>query len=119
MLGARTIIENVKYKEYKEINIGINYVEFENGQKAYVYFEDDYYANCNEEFYSTLEEAMVIFRVEDDSLKEQKEKQINENIKFYRKIRDQAQKQRRFRTVEGAQWNIDRCMDELQQLQKK
>ena len=46
------------------------------------------------------------------------EQQINESIKIYRKIRDKAQKERRFRTVEGAQWNIDRCMDELHQLQK-
>jgi len=44
--------------------------------------------------------------------------QINESIKFYRKIRDKAQKQRRFRTVEGAQWNINRCMDELYELEK-
>ncbi len=46
------------------------------------------------------------------------EQQINDNIKFYQQVRDKAQKERRFRTVEGAQWNIDRCMDELQQLQK-
>lgn len=35
-----------------------------------------------------------------------------------RKLRDKAQKDRRFRTVEGAQWNIDRCMDELYKIQK-
>ena len=46
------------------------------------------------------------------------EEQINENIKFYIKIRDKAQKERRFQTVEGAQWNINRCMDELYELQK-
>ena len=38
---------------------------------------------------------------------------INEDIKFYTQIRDKAQKERRFRTVDGAQWNIDRCRDEL------
>ena len=46
------------------------------------------------------------------------EEQINESLKFYVKIRDKAQKDRRFRTVEGAQWNIDKCMDELSKLQK-
>jgi len=46
------------------------------------------------------------------------EEQINESLKFYMKIRDKAQKGRRFRTVEGAQWNIDKCMDELYKLQK-
>ncbi len=46
------------------------------------------------------------------------EQQINDNIKFYQQVRDKAQKERRFRTVEGAQWNIDRCMDELHKLQK-
>jgi hypothetical protein len=46
------------------------------------------------------------------------EEKINENIKYYRKIRDKAQKDRRFRTVEGAQWNIDNCMDELYKLKK-
>jgi len=43
---------------------------------------------------------------------------INEDIKFYTQIRDKAQKERRFRTVEGAQWNIDRCMDKLRELEK-
>jgi len=38
---------------------------------------------------------------------------INLDIQFYTAIRDRAQKERRFRTVEGAQWNIDRCRDEL------
>ena len=46
------------------------------------------------------------------------EEQINESLKFYMKIRDKAQKDRRFRTVEGAQWNIDNCMDELYKLKK-
>jgi len=46
------------------------------------------------------------------------EEQINESLKFYREIRDKAQKEGRFQTVEGAQWNIDRCMDELYELQK-
>ena len=46
------------------------------------------------------------------------EEQINESLKFYIEIRDKAQKGRRFRTVEGAQWNIDKCMDELYKLQK-
>ena len=46
------------------------------------------------------------------------EEQINESLKFYMKIRDKAQKDRRFRTVEGAQWNIDNCMDELHKLKK-
>ena len=46
------------------------------------------------------------------------EKKINEDIKYYIQIRDKAQKDRRFRTVEGAQWNIDKCMDELYKLQK-
>ena len=39
--------------------------------------------------------------------------EITESIKYYITIRDRAQKERRFRTVEGAQWNIDRCRDEL------
>ena len=46
------------------------------------------------------------------------EEKINEDLEYYRKIRDKAQKDRRFRTVEGAQWNIDKCMDELSKLQK-
>ena len=41
------------------------------------------------------------------------EEEINADIKFYTKIRDKAQKERKFRTVEGAQWNIDNCMDQL------
>ena len=41
---------------------------------------------------------------------------INEDIKFYTQIRDKAQKERRFRTVDGAQSNIDRCRDELRKL---
>lgn len=41
---------------------------------------------------------------------------INEDIEFYTQIRDKAQKERRFRTVDGAQWNIDRCRDELRKL---
>ena len=40
--------------------------------------------------------------------------EITESIKYYITIRDRAQKERRFRTVEGAQWNIDRCRDQLQ-----
>ncbi len=39
--------------------------------------------------------------------------EITESIKYYITIRDRAQKERRFRTVDGAQWNIDRCRDEL------
>ena len=39
--------------------------------------------------------------------------EITESIKYYITIRDRAQKERRFRTVEGAQWNIDRCRDQL------
>ena len=46
------------------------------------------------------------------------EEEINKSLKFYTEIRDRAQKDRRFRTVEGAQWNIDKCMDELHKLQK-
>lgn len=46
------------------------------------------------------------------------ETEINESLKYYMEIRDRAQKDRRFRTVEGAQWNIDKCMDELKKLQK-
>ena len=42
--------------------------------------------------------------------------QINEDIKYYTQVRTKAQKERRFRTVEGAQWNIDRCMDELKRV---
>ena len=42
--------------------------------------------------------------------------EITESIKYYITIRDRAQKERRFRTVEGAQWNIDRCYDELRKL---
>jgi len=41
---------------------------------------------------------------------------INEDIKYYTQVRNKAQKERRFRTVEGAQWNIDRCMDELKRV---
>ena len=51
-------------------------------------------------------------------INERTAEKINEDIKYYRKLRDKAQKDRRFRTVEGAQWNIDRCMDELHKLQK-
>ena len=46
------------------------------------------------------------------------EEEINKSLKFYTEIRDRAQKDRRFRTVEGAQWNIDNCMDELHKLKK-
>ena len=42
--------------------------------------------------------------------------EITESIKYYITIRDRAQKERRFRTVDGAQSNIDRCRDELRKL---
>ncbi|MBT5539895.1 MAG: hypothetical protein HOK29_13280 [Candidatus Marinimicrobia bacterium] len=41
------------------------------------------------------------------------EEEINEDIKYYISIRNKAHTERRFRTAEGAQWNIDRCMDQL------
>ena len=43
---------------------------------------------------------------------------INEDIKYFKKLRDKAQEDRKFRTLEGALWNIDKCMDELHKLQK-
>jgi len=46
------------------------------------------------------------------------EEKINEDIKYYIQLRDKAQRDRRFRTVEGAQWNIDKCMDELNKFKK-
>ena len=46
------------------------------------------------------------------------EEEINADMKYYTKIRDKAQKERKFRTVEGAQWNIDNCMDQLIKLRR-
>ncbi len=46
------------------------------------------------------------------------EEQIEADIKYYQQLRDAAQKERRFRTVEGAQQNIDRCRDKLYELKK-
>jgi len=45
--------------------------------------------------------------------------EIKKNMEFYTAIRDKAQKERRFRTVEGAQWNIDNCIDKLRELESK
>jgi len=42
--------------------------------------------------------------------------EIRNSIDYYIAVRDRAQKERRLRTVEGAQWNIDRCYDELNKL---
>ena len=41
---------------------------------------------------------------------------INEDIKYYIEVRTKAEKERKFRTVEGAQWSIDKCMNELRKI---
>ena len=45
--------------------------------------------------------------------------QLNEDIKYYQQVRDNAQKEGRFRTVEGAQQNIDRCRDKLYSMKEQ
>ena len=44
--------------------------------------------------------------------------ELEESLKYYQEIRDRAVKERRFRTVEGAQENIDRTHDKIYKLKE-
>ena len=44
------------------------------------------------------------------------EEQLYAEIAYYTALRKKYQKERRFRSVEGAQQNIDRCYDEIGKL---
>ena len=59
MIAKRIYIENQKYKEYENINVGIDYVEWDDGKDGYIYFEEDYQGNRAEVFYKTLDAALV------------------------------------------------------------
>ena len=45
--------------------------------------------------------------------------ELEADLKYYREIYKRAKAERRFRTVDGAQWNIDRTMDEIYKLKEK
>jgi len=59
MANKRVFIENQKYKEFYENCIGIDYVEWENGDTGYIYFEEHSCGNRAEVFYKKMDDAMV------------------------------------------------------------
>lgn len=59
MKAKRIYIENQKYKEFHNTNVGIDYVRWENDDTGYIYFEEDTSGNRAEVFYKTLEAALV------------------------------------------------------------
>lgn len=52
----RTHVENVVYKELRDMNVGIDYVEWIDGSNGYIYFEERY-GNHAEDYHATLDEA--------------------------------------------------------------
>ncbi len=66
MKSKRVFIENQKYKEFVGTNVGIDYVEWENEDVGYIYFEEDESGNRAEVFYKTLDEALIEFDGSDD-----------------------------------------------------
>lgn len=59
MKSKRTVIENQRYKEFHENCVGIDYMEWENGDTGYIYFEESVSGNRAEVFYKTLQAALV------------------------------------------------------------
>ncbi len=66
MNNKRTYTENQKYKEFHENCVGIDYVEWDDGSKGYIYFEESTSGNRSEVFYKTLETALVEYDEADD-----------------------------------------------------
>ena len=66
MKNERVFVENQKYKEFRENCIGIDYVEWENGDTGYIYFKEHICGNRAEAFYKTLDEALVEYDGSDD-----------------------------------------------------
>lgn len=62
MIANRIYIENQKYKEYEDTNVGIDYVCWDDDSDGYIYFEEDHQGNRSEAFYKTLSEAMDEFQ---------------------------------------------------------
>ncbi len=44
--------------------------------------------------------------------------ELEDNLKYYQEVYVRATKEQRFRTAEGAQWNIDRTQDKIAKLKK-
>ncbi len=44
--------------------------------------------------------------------------ELKDNLKYYQEVYVRAIKERRLRTAEGAQWNIDRTQDKITELKK-
>ncbi|MFA5455824.1 MAG: hypothetical protein WC272_10980 [Sulfurimonas sp.] len=59
MQAKRIHIENQKYKEFREICVGIDYVQWDDGSDGYIYFEESINGNRAEAFYRTIEAALV------------------------------------------------------------
>ena len=45
--------------------------------------------------------------------------ELEADLSYYRDIYKRAKAERRLRTIEGVQWNIDRTMDEIYKLKEK
>ena len=70
MTNERVFIENQKYKEFHNMNVGIDYIEWKNGDRGYIYFEEDYIGNRSEAFYKTIEKALFEFNGASDYFRE-------------------------------------------------
>ena len=59
MKNKKVFTENQKYKEFHQICVGIDYVEWETGETGYIYFEESLGGNRAEVFYKTMDDALV------------------------------------------------------------
>ena len=61
----RVYTENQKYKEFQDTNVGIDYVQWDDGLDGYIYFEESICGNRAEVVYKTLKEAMIEYEESD------------------------------------------------------
>ena len=66
MNSERVFVENQKYKEFYQMCVGIDYVEWENGDTGYIYFEESTCGNRAEVFYKKMDDALVEYNESDD-----------------------------------------------------
>jgi hypothetical protein len=66
MISKRVYTENKKYKEFDEYCIGVDYVEWEDTSKGYIYFEEKLNKERVESFYATLPEALEHYEQADE-----------------------------------------------------
>lgn len=66
MSSKRVFVENQKYKEFHEMCVGIDYVEWDNGDIGHIYFEESLGGNRAEVFYKTMDDALVEYDGADD-----------------------------------------------------